>query len=162
MAGTGSRIVVKLSPDLASSVPYQDDVVSAFPLALQASWNLALPGLSLDRALPGIDSDEVRRRLDLNAQASGTPSEELLSFFVISLPAGVDAEALAAAARSLPLVEHAYVEQAVQLAGVNVAEAGRLWSRPRIRGSTIGTSAPRTGRRVTGIASTASPGGRGS
>src|SRR5690349_17094157 len=93
------RIVVKLNADLVDLIPYQDDVVSLFPEDVRSAWNDLLPETTLDRALPTVDSDELRRRLNLNEQENGDPSENLLAFFVISAPPGFDAEALAAAAR---------------------------------------------------------------
>ena len=122
MPESALRIVVKLNADLADVVPYQDDVVSVFPEDVRSAWNDLLPETTLDRALPTVDSDEVRRRLNLNEETNGTPSENLLAFFVISAPPDVDAEALAAATRSLPFVDHAYVEHPFELAGVNFAD----------------------------------------
>lgn len=115
-------VVVRLSADLATSLPYQDDLVGIFPAEFQVLWNDALPGTTLDRALPSVDSDEVRRRLDINAQENGAPSENLLTFFVISAPAGGDVAALADAARSLPFVDQAYLRLPFDLAGVNFAD----------------------------------------
>lgn len=111
MPESALRIVVKLNVDLANIIPYQDDVVSVFPEDIRAAWNNLLPETTLDRALPMVDSDEVRRRLNLNEQENGNPSENLLAFFVTSAPPGFNVEALATAARSLQFVEHAYVEQ---------------------------------------------------
>lgn len=122
MPESALTIVVKLNVDLANIIPYQDDVVSVFPEDIRLAWSDLLPETTLDRALPMVDSDEVRRRLDLNEQENGNPSENLLAFFVISAPPGFDAEALAAAARSLPFVEHSYVKQQFILAGVNFAD----------------------------------------
>jgi hypothetical protein len=122
MPETAPRIVVKLSADLAKSIPYQDDVVSVFPADIRATWNSLLPQATLDRALPMVNSDEVRHRLNLNEHENGSPSENLLAFFVISAPPGFDAKALAAAARSLDFVEHSYVESQFVLAGVQFAD----------------------------------------
>jgi hypothetical protein len=122
MPESAPRIVIRLSADLSKSVPYQDNVVSTFPPALAAAWAALLPGLTLDRALPTIDVDAVRRKLDLNAQQTGTPSENLLSFFAMTIPPGFDADALVDAARTLPFVEHAFVESPLRLAGVNFAD----------------------------------------
>jgi hypothetical protein len=116
------KIIVKLSTDLANSLPYQDDLVSLFPEDIRATWDTFLPETTLNRALPMVDSDEVRRRLNLNEQENGDPSENLLAFFVISAPPDIDAEEIAAAARSLPFIDHAYVGQPFELAGVNFAD----------------------------------------
>ena len=78
--------------------------------------------MTLDRTLPTVDVNAVENRLDHNERANSTPSHKLLAYYTIQVPAGVDGEALAAAARSLPFVEHAYVEQEITLAGINFAD----------------------------------------
>ena len=115
-------VIVKLSDDLADRVPYQDDVVSAFPEDFRALWTSTLPDMTLDRTLPTVDVNAVRNRLDQNEGATGAPSHKLLAYYTIQVPAGVEGEALAAAARSLPFVEHAYVEREITLAGINFAD----------------------------------------
>ncbi len=122
MPETDTRIVVKLRPEVAADLPYSDNVVNLLPEELRVTWEAALPGATLDRALPAVDPDAVRARLATNQDATGTASENLLAFFVVVAPLGVDAEALADAARSLSFVEAAYVEQPLTLASVQFGD----------------------------------------
>ena len=122
MPSVDSRIVVKLTADLAVALPYQDDLISVFPDELRHSWEAMLPGTTLDRTLPTVDPDAVRNKLALNEEASGSGSENLLAFFALVAPPGADPEALAASARTLPFIEAAYIEQPLLPAGINFTD----------------------------------------
>lgn len=122
MPASDDQILVKLTADLAAGIPYQDDVISLLPADIQALWAAVMPGMTLDRALPLIDPDALRNKLAENELATGTPSENLLAFFVVAVPQGMDAEAVASTLRSMPFVEAADVQRPLMPAGVNYAD----------------------------------------
>jgi hypothetical protein len=77
--------------------------------------------LTLNKAMPEIDVAALRNQLDDNAARDGAPVANLLSFFTVPVPP-VFAEQAAELLRSLPFVEHAYVEEEVSLPAVNFAD----------------------------------------
>jgi hypothetical protein len=116
MPESSPTVIVKLADDLASRLPYQDDLISVFPEHLRAVWAETLPDVTLDRGLPDVDAGAVRLRLDENERDNGTTSHNLLGYFTMAVADGADGDALADAALSLPFVEHAYVSEPFTLA----------------------------------------------
>ncbi|MFF4605046.1 S8 family serine peptidase [Streptomyces sp. NPDC001339] len=111
------QVIVKLGDEAAAEIPYEDEAQEFLPSQDRAAWDgvaMAFPDfhLALNRGLPGVDPEAVRQWLSRNEEVHGTPSQPLLSFYVIPLPAG-SAEQVATAVDALPFVEHAYVEQEV-------------------------------------------------
>ncbi|MFI1370137.1 S8 family serine peptidase [Streptomyces griseochromogenes] len=116
------KVIVKLRDESAAQIPYEDNAQEFLPPEDRTAWDMAagaFPDLSLtlNRALPGVDPEAVRQWLSENEAAHGTPSQQLLSFYVIPLPAD-SSEQVASAVDALPFVEHAYVEQEVIPASV--------------------------------------------
>ncbi|WP_431047044.1 S8 family serine peptidase [Streptomyces sp. P1-3] len=111
------QVIVKLRDEAAARVPYENDAQESLPPEDRAAWDsvtAAFPDLrlALNRGLPGVDPEAVRQWLSENEAIHGTPSQPLLSFYVIPLPDG-PADQVASAVESLPFVERAYVEQQV-------------------------------------------------
>jgi peptidoglycan hydrolase-like protein with peptidoglycan-binding domain len=113
------KVIVKLADDLARQLPYTDNLQDFFPPDLRALWDSIVPGLTLtlNRGLPTVDPEAVQAWLTTNEETNGSPSTNLLGFFVIPVAAEM-AETVAAAVQALPFVEQAYVEQSVKLATV--------------------------------------------
>ncbi|MFF8942165.1 S8 family serine peptidase [Streptomyces sp. NPDC014864] len=116
------HVIVQLRDEAAAGIPYADGVQEFLPPEDRAAWDAAAAGfpdltLALDRALPDVDPDAVRQWLAGNEARHGTPSQPLLSFYVIPLPADA-AERVAPVVDALPFVEHAYVEQRAVLPSV--------------------------------------------
>jgi hypothetical protein len=121
------QVIVKLTDDVAASIPYDDNAQNHLPFAIRSAWDSTLsanfPGvaLTLNRIVTGIDPSEVHRQLDENANTTGTPSHNLLAYFAVPVPAEL-AESVASVLQALPFVEYAYVEQEVTLPAVSFAD----------------------------------------
>lgn len=113
------KVIVKLTDDVALQLPYENNLQEFFPADLRGLWDNIVPGLplSLNKALPDVDPEEIQAWLTANEQENGTSSQNLLTFFTIPVPPDA-ADAIAAAVGSLPFVEHAYVEQETTLPAV--------------------------------------------
>lgn len=107
-ATPSQRVVVKLANDV--NVPYVDgveqhltDLAGPAFAALQSQF----PFLTLDRLFDTVEPPEIEALIERVGDTTG----ELLSYFAVQPPPGVDAQALATALQEgLGVVEHAYAE----------------------------------------------------
>jgi serine protease len=106
------RVVVKFRDDI--NLPYRDDIGDHIDRLRPARWETLkqkFPGITLNRLFTSLDPAQIREMVE---RAAGTDPGylplNLLGYYAMDCPPGVDAETLAKTISSWPEVETAYVE----------------------------------------------------
>lgn len=106
------RIVVKFRDDV--ELPYVDGVEEVIEGRHLESWSTlgeAFPGISLTRFYTALEPGEIQALVDRATAMDRTYSPpNLLTYFVIDCPPGIDSDALTGAISRWETVEAAYVE----------------------------------------------------
>lgn len=127
IVGYRPRVVVKFHDQVR--IPYQDGVEKIIQELQLGPWeNLAreFPGITFKRLYTSLAPEKIQALVDRATEIDREykPSN-LLGYFVVDCPPGVDPQALAKALRSWPLVKTAYYDPPGEEPVVNAADDPR-------------------------------------
>ena len=127
IVGYRPRVVVKFRDHI--ELPYQDGVEKFIQRLQLGPWerlSTQFPGITLKRLYTSVKPEQIRRLIDRATEVDREfRPPNLLSYFVVDAPPGVDPEELARALQSWPLVEKAYFDPPGSDPVVNAADDPR-------------------------------------